>query len=147
MVGVSGTTMTAVAEALLRDELVQRVRNPEDRRSYSLTRTTAGRSAAHGWAPHVRTAGGRLTASFTPTDSARLRELLTQLAGDALDERTPEALRRSTGFLVTRAHFRAHREFLTALAPLGIDHVTTAACARCARLDPSPRASSPRCST
>lgn len=121
MVGVSGTTMTAVAEVLLRDELVLRVRNPEDRRSYSLTRTTAGRSAAHGWAPHVVRLEERLTASFTPPDSARLRELLTQLAGDVLDDRTPEALRQSTGFLVTRAHFRAHREFLTGLAPIGIE--------------------------
>jgi len=43
------------------------------------------------------------------------------VAGDVLDERTPEALRRSTGFLVTRAHFRAHREFLAGLAPIGIE--------------------------
>jgi DNA-binding MarR family transcriptional regulator len=121
MVGVSGTTMTSVAETLLRDELVVRVRNPEDRRSYSLTRTTAGRSAVRGWAPHVVRLEERLTASFTREDAVRLKELLTQVAGDVLDDRTPEALRNSTGFLVTRAHFRAHREFLAGLAPIGIE--------------------------
>ena len=53
MTGTSGTTLTAVAQTLQRDALVERVRNPEDRRSYSLTRTTAGRAAVRRWEPHV----------------------------------------------------------------------------------------------
>ncbi len=47
--------------------------------------------------------------------------MLTGLVGEQLDERTPEALRHSTGFLITRAHQRTHREFLTALQPLDIE--------------------------
>ena len=120
-IGVSGTTMASVAETLLRDELVVRTRNPEDRRSYSLVRTAAGRSAARRWAAPVVRLEERLTASFTPKETARLREILTHMTGDLLDERTPAALRQSTGFLVTRAHHRSHREFLTALEPLGIE--------------------------
>ena len=42
LIGVSGTTLTSVAHTLQKDGLVERVRNPEDRRSYSLTRTAAG---------------------------------------------------------------------------------------------------------
>src|SRR5512141_328417 len=42
--GVSGTTMTSVAESLQAEGLVERIRNPGDRRSYALTRTTAGRA-------------------------------------------------------------------------------------------------------
>ena len=54
MCGVSGTTMTSVAESLQRDGLVERIRNPADRRSYALTRTTAGRAAVRRWEPDVR---------------------------------------------------------------------------------------------
>jgi DNA-binding MarR family transcriptional regulator len=118
---VSGTTLTSVAQTLLRDGLVERVRNPGDRRSYSLTRTAAGRSAVRTWAPHVQRLEERLTEAFRPEDAARLREVLAQVAGDQLDERTPRALLDSTGFLITKSHQRAHREFLAALEPLGIE--------------------------
>ena len=121
MIGVSGTTMTSVAESLLRDDLVVRVRNRADRRSYSLTRTRDGRFAVRRWAPHVERLEDRLTASFTPDDAARLREVLTTVAGELIDERTPDGLRRSTGFVLTRAHQRAHKEFVVALAPIGIE--------------------------
>jgi DNA-binding MarR family transcriptional regulator len=121
MTCVSGTTLTSVAQALQRDGLVERVRNPEDRRSYSLTRTTEGRCAVRRWAPHVRRLEERLNASFSAADAARLRELLSQVVGAQLEPRTPQLLRDSTGFLLTRAHLRAHREFLTALKPLGIE--------------------------
>ena len=120
--GVSGTTLTAVAHTLQADGLVERVRNPEDRRSYSLTRTPAGRAAVRRWEPHVRTAraaadralhrrrGARGCASCcspwpaTTSTSARRRPLLD-----------------STGFLVAKAHQRMHREFAAALQPLGIE--------------------------
>jgi DNA-binding MarR family transcriptional regulator len=121
MVGVSGTTLTSVAQALQRDALVERIRNPEDRRSYSLTRTAAGRSAVHEWAPHAERLEQRLTSTFDPGDAARLRAILVRIIGDQLDERTPAALRASTGFLVTKAHQRAHREFMAALQPLDIE--------------------------
>lgn len=127
MTGVSGTTMTSVAQALQRDGLVERVRNPEDRRSYSLTRTSSGRAAVRRWATHVAQLETRITASFTAEDAARLREILVLLLGDQLDQRTPKVLLDSTGFLVNRAHQRAHREFLADLEPLGIEprHVGT----------------------
>jgi len=121
MVCVSGTTLTSVAQTLQRDGLVERVRNPDDRRSYSLTRTAEGRSVVHTWAPHVRRLEERLNDSFSAADATRLRELLAQLVGDQLNPRTPQVLRESTGFLVTRAHLRAHREFLAALEPLGLE--------------------------
>jgi DNA-binding MarR family transcriptional regulator len=121
MTCVSGTTLTSVAQALQRDGLVERVRNPEDRRSYSLSRTAQGRSVVHEWSPYVRRLEERLNASFSAADEARLRELLARVVGDQLDPRTPQLLRESTGFLVTRAHLRAHREFLAALEPLGIE--------------------------
>ena len=121
MTCVSGTTLTSVAQALQRDGLVERVRNPDDRRSYSLTRTAEGRSVVRRWAPHVRRLEERLTESFSRADADRLRGLLVQVVGDQLDPRTPRELMESTAFLITRAHLRAHREFFTALEPLGIE--------------------------
>jgi DNA-binding MarR family transcriptional regulator len=119
--GVSGTTLTSVAQTLQRDALIERARNPADRRSYSLTRTEAGRDAVRRWAPHVDRLEERLTAAFAPGEAARLRDLLVRVIGEQLDERTPQALLDSTAFLVTRAQQYAHREFLAALQPLAIE--------------------------
>ena len=125
--GVSGTTMTTVAETLQAEGLVERIRKPADRRSYALTRTPAGRDAVRRWAPDVRELEDHLASSLTPEDVTRLRELLLHLIGDELDERTPAALTDSLGFLILRAHQRVHRDFLAALAPLDIEprHVGT----------------------
>jgi DNA-binding MarR family transcriptional regulator len=87
--GVSGTTVTSVAQALQRDALIERVRNPDDRRSYSLTRTAAGRDAVRRWAPHVDRLEEKLTAGFAPGEASRLRDLLVRVIGEQLDERTP----------------------------------------------------------
>jgi DNA-binding MarR family transcriptional regulator len=121
MTGVSGTTMTVVAEALERDGLVERIRNPADRRSYALTRTTAGRDAVHRWEPDVRALEDRLSAPLSKDEVARLRTHLFTLVGDRLDENTPQALLDSIGFVINRTHQRMHREFLAALEPLGIE--------------------------
>jgi len=121
LIGVSGTTLTAVAHTLQRDGLVERVRNPADRRSYSLTRTATGRTAVRRWGPHVEHLEQRLTAALAVEDAVRLREVLTLATEDQVHERTPTALRDSTAFLITRAHQQAHREFAAALAPLGIE--------------------------
>ena len=120
-IGTSGTTLTTVAHTLQADGLVARVRNPDDRRSYSLTRTPAGRAAVRRWAPHVRRLEQQLTAAFEPDEADRLRELLLLVARDDLDSRTPQALLDSTGFLITKAHQHAHRVFLATLQPLGIE--------------------------
>jgi DNA-binding MarR family transcriptional regulator len=121
MTGVSRTTLTSVANTLIAEDLAVRRRNPQDRRSYSLTRTPAGRSAVRRWAPHVVRLEEQLTASFADADAVRLRELLLRVAADDLDERTPRTLLASTGFLVTKAHQHTHREFAAALAPHGIE--------------------------
>ena len=121
MCGVSGTTMTSVGESLQRDGLVERIRNPADRRSYALTRTTAGRAAVRRWEPDVRGLEDRLTTPLTDAEVLRLRKHLCSVVGDQLDERTPQALLDSTGFLISRGHAVMHRELLTALEPLRIE--------------------------
>ena len=148
MCGVSGTTMTSVAEALQTDGLVERVRNPADRRSYSLTRTTAGRAAVRRWAPHVRRA--RAAAHRRPHPRP----------GGAAPGAAHQAGRRPARRAHTRSAARQHRLPALPRAPAHAPRVPHRArarsasspgtSARCAPSPPparSPRATSASCST
>ena len=120
-VGVSRTTLTAVGRTLQRDGLVERVRDPADRRCYALTRTPVGGSALRRWSADVGRLERHLTTPLSRDETRRLRELLTVVIEDQPLSLTPSALLASTGFLLTRAHQRAHRDFTAALAALGIE--------------------------
>lgn len=120
-VSVSGTTMMRVAADLADRGLVQRVRNPDDRRSYALTRTPEGAAAARTWRRYAEDLEESVTAGFTVRDREDLRTLLLRVAESDLSPDTPEPLRESIAFLVTRVQFRMHRDFQTALEPVGIE--------------------------
>ena len=47
--------------------------------------------------------------------------MLVRISRGDLAPDTPAPLLESVGFLITRVHFRLHREFSAALAPLGIE--------------------------
>ncbi len=118
---VSRTTMVRVAADLAARGLVERVRNPEDRRSNALTRTPEGAAAARTWRRHAEDLEDAISAGFTPRERAELRTLLLRLVEGDLAPDTPEPLRESIGFLITRLHYRMHRAFLSTLAPLRIE--------------------------
>lgn len=120
-VSVSRTTMMRVAADLSDRGLVERVRNPEDRRSYALTRTPEGAAAARQWRRYAEDVEESLTTGFTVRDREDLRLLLLRLVEAELAPDTPEPLRESIGFLITRVQFRMHRDFQASLAPLGIE--------------------------
>jgi DNA-binding MarR family transcriptional regulator len=120
-IAVSRTTMVRVAADLTDQGLVERVRNPEDRRSYGLTRTPQGAAAARRWRRHAEDLEDALTAGFTDAEREELRRLLRGVVEDELSPATPEPLLESLGFLITRAHARMHRAFVGALAPLRIE--------------------------
>jgi DNA-binding MarR family transcriptional regulator len=120
-VSVSRTTMVRVAGDLAAQDLVKRVRNPDDRRSYALTRTPAGAAAARRWRRHAEDLEDSITAGFTLEEREELRGLLLQVAEVDLPPDAPEPLRESIGFLITRIHSRMHREFVVVLEPLRIE--------------------------
>jgi DNA-binding MarR family transcriptional regulator len=120
-VAVSGTTMMRVASSLADQGLVERVRNPGDRRSYALTRTPEGAAAARAWRRYAEDVEDSITAGFTVRDREDLRALLLRVVEPELDPDTPEPLRESIAFLITRLQFRMHRDFQAALAPIGIE--------------------------
>jgi DNA-binding MarR family transcriptional regulator len=120
-VSVSRTTMMRVAADLSDRGLVERVRNPDDRRSYALTRTPEGAAAARQWRRYAEDVEESITSGFTLREREDLRSLLLRVVEPELAPDTPEPLRESIGFLITRVQFRMRRDFQTALAPLGIE--------------------------
>ena len=69
-ISISRTTMVKVAADLAAQGLVERVRNPDDRRSYALTRTAEGAAAAVAGAGTPRTSRRR-SPRASPWPSAR----------------------------------------------------------------------------
>ena len=120
-VSVSRTTIMRVAADLAERGLVQRVRNPGDRRSYLLTRTAHGALAARTWRRHVDDLESAIIAGLTPRQRDDLHALLLKVVGPELAADTPEALRHSIGFLVTRLHMPMRSDFAAVLAPLGLE--------------------------
>jgi DNA-binding MarR family transcriptional regulator len=119
-IDVSGTTVVKVAGALAEQGLVVRVRNPEDRRSYLLSRTPEGAAAARRWRRYAEDLEDALTPGFELWEREELRRLLLGILDGELAPDTPEPLLESLGFLITRVHLRMHRAFSEALAPLQI---------------------------
>jgi DNA-binding MarR family transcriptional regulator len=118
---VSRTTVMRTAADLADRGLVQRVRNPADRRSYLLTRTSHGALAARTWRRHVEALEETILSGLSPAERDDLRALLITVVDPLLAADTPEALRDGIGFLVTRLHLPMRADFTTTLAPLGLE--------------------------
>jgi DNA-binding MarR family transcriptional regulator len=120
-VSVSRTTIMRVAAELAGSGLVERVRNPADRRSYLLSRTPDGEVAARNWHRHVAALEKAVTSGLTERQREDLRMLLRRVVEPDLPSDTPLELRTSIAFLVTRLHIRMRNEFTEVLAPLRLD--------------------------
>jgi DNA-binding MarR family transcriptional regulator len=120
-ISVSRTTVMRLAADLTGRGLVQRVRNPDDRRSYLLTRTTHGALAARTWRRHVDALEETVIAGLTPRQRDELRTLLLKAVEPGLAPDTPTALQQSIAFLVTRLHQSMRTAFGEVLAPIGIE--------------------------
>jgi DNA-binding MarR family transcriptional regulator len=120
-IAVSKTTMTKIATALVEAGLVERVRNPDDRRSYALTRTERAASVDAEWRAHTARLEDAMGEGLSAAEHADLRALLRRVAEPRLAEGTPEALRASTGFLITWLHARLQAEGTAALREMDLE--------------------------
>lgn len=120
-VATSRTTMTKVVAALVEQGLAERVRNPDDRRSYALTRTPAGAAAARRWRRHVEDLEESLTANLDQDEREELGGLLLRVAEPHLSPETPDALLESIPFLVTRIQGSCHAELVAVLRDLDVE--------------------------
>lgn len=79
VLGVDRTTMVAVVDELERKGLVQRDRNPDDRRAYALAVTDEGRSMLRRSRRLLATAERKFVAPLSPAEVDQLRDLLLRL--------------------------------------------------------------------
>jgi DNA-binding MarR family transcriptional regulator len=110
------TVMVKVIDGLEARGLVERVRNPEDRRAYALHPTAEGLESMAAMLPRMARAEAELTANLSESEHRRLNELLRELIATP-----PPALADRTGFLLARAHHRFHERADEELLPHAIN--------------------------
>ena len=113
---VNRSMMVKLIDALEARGLVERGRNPDDRRSYALYPTQAGRNALAAMAPHMDSAEDVFAAALTAQERARLVELL-----HALVDPPETAISHRLGFLIAQAHHRFRARADEILRPLGME--------------------------
>jgi DNA-binding MarR family transcriptional regulator len=96
---VNRSVMVKLIDGLEARGLVERRRNPEDRRSYALYPTSAGRRELEAMAPFMDRGESVFAAALSAAERERLIELL-----HALVQPPETAMSRRLGFLITQAH-------------------------------------------
>jgi DNA-binding MarR family transcriptional regulator len=113
---VNRSMMVKLIDGLEARGLVERRRNPDDRRSYALYPTDEGRKALAAMGPDMDRGDQVLAASLSPAERERLVELLHTLV------QPPESpVSRRLGFLIAQAHHRFRTRADEILRPLGIE--------------------------
>jgi DNA-binding MarR family transcriptional regulator len=113
---VNRSVMVKLIDGLEARGLVERRRNPADRRSYALYPTAAGRKALEEMFPLMDRGEERFAEALSDAERERLVELLHALVSP------PEsAMSRRLGFLITQAHHRFRGRADEILRPLGIE--------------------------
>jgi DNA-binding MarR family transcriptional regulator len=118
---INRTMMVALIDAMEAAGLVERRRNPSDRRSYALEPTAAGRDILIQLTEAVDRAEAELTGGLTTEERGRLQELLRAVvvSGDERGE-IPAGLAERTGYLVSAAHLRLRGRFEELMRDAGI---------------------------
>jgi DNA-binding MarR family transcriptional regulator len=118
---VNRTMMVALIDSMEGAGLVERRRNPSDRRSYALEPTASGRRALEELDTAVDRAEAELTGGLTAEEQHRLRELLTMIVVSGGErQEIPVGLAERTGYLLTAAHLRRRGRFEELLRGAGI---------------------------
>jgi DNA-binding MarR family transcriptional regulator len=119
--GVNRTLMVGVIDGLEADGLVERGRNPADRRSYALALTGAGREQLERTSPELFEMEGRLLRALSASERERLAELLRTLLLGGRREPLPPVLADRAGYLLGAAYRYSRARLDAALEPLGFD--------------------------
>lgn len=118
---VNRTIMVKLVDALESHGLVERRRDPADRRSYALELTPGGEQIRAELSMAADDAEAGLTAPLSARERTALRKLLSAIAL-AADQplALPSGLAGRVGFLLTSAHHRVRADVNARLAALGI---------------------------
>jgi DNA-binding MarR family transcriptional regulator len=115
---VNRTIMVKLVDALEREGLVERRRDPVDRRSYALELTAAGRHALADLSAAVDRAEAGFVEPLTGDEHATLRAQLAEIASAAGEH--PAGLARRITSLLSPAHHRIRERVTERLQPLGL---------------------------
>ena len=88
--GIDKSSMTVVVDHLERLGLVERRRNPQNRRAYELTLTEAGREVLNAAAPLIAGVEEALLSRLSDEERAQLHELLTHMLPGSEGRSQPE---------------------------------------------------------
>jgi DNA-binding MarR family transcriptional regulator len=113
---INRTIMVKLLDRLQALGYVTRTRNPDNRRSYVLSLTDAGRRALAELQPSVLEHDRLLTARLSPAEHERLNELLRTVLGKS--ERTPGTL--STEYLIEQVFYLLRRRGDAMVADVGL---------------------------
>jgi DNA-binding MarR family transcriptional regulator len=113
---VNRTIMVKLIDSLESEGLVERRRNPADRRSYALELTAAGEHARAQLAAAADRAEERLTAPLSEREVQALRAFLASIAATEL----PEGLAKRISFLLSPAHHRLRERVAARLDALSL---------------------------
>ncbi len=116
---VNRSTVVKLVDVLEAKSWVVRERSAQDRRTYALRLTDAGRAALEELATDADRGEQVLTRDLTEGDVERLRARLTELLADDPSTCVPSLCRR-TGYLVAQAHRVLREHAATRLEPLGL---------------------------
>jgi DNA-binding MarR family transcriptional regulator len=135
---VNRTMMVQVVDRLEADGLVERRRNPADRRSYALQLTPAGQKAFVGMIPAVEKGQESLLSALSKGERKRLNSHLRAVGG-LRGERIGGGLEDRTGYLLAKAHFATRDRVGAAIAPIAIEPKHFGALSVLDDLGPSPQ--------
>jgi DNA-binding MarR family transcriptional regulator len=113
---INRTIMVKLIDRLQDAGYVTRTRNPENRRSYVLSLTDAGRSALDEIRHSVTERDEQITSTLTPAERERLNDLLRMLLGEP--QETPTTL--STEYLITQGFYLLRRRGDTMVSDVGL---------------------------
>ncbi|MPZ61251.1 MAG: MarR family transcriptional regulator [Propionibacteriales bacterium] len=114
---VNRTLVVKLVDGLEERGLVERRRDPHDRRRYALFPTKDGLDLLDRLQPALDAADSQLTQSLTRAEQRRLKQLLRSLVAED-DDPLVESLADRAGYLVSRAHGRMRTQATDALGPL-----------------------------
>ena len=119
--GINRTIMVSLIDSMEQAGLVQRNRDPADRRSYAIAPTAEGGRALAEMESAADRADAQLTAPLTDREQPQLERLLRTIAsaGSGFDQR-PAALTRRTIDLLSLAHHGVSQSFSQRLKDVGL---------------------------
>jgi DNA-binding MarR family transcriptional regulator len=119
--GINRTIMVSLIDAMEQAGLVERNRDPADRRSYALAPTAKGTSALADMERAADHANAKLNAPLTDREQRQLERLLRTIASadDGFAQR-PAALTRRTIDLLSQAHHCVSQSFAQRLKEVGL---------------------------